>query len=525
MSSFRTFAVFGLFAAALPAAAFDLTVIHTNDTHAFFAGNDASDNPCYEDSTCTGGFARMAAFIKSERAKNPVSLYLDAGDAWQGTPFFSVLGESLTADLLNRLAPDAGTLGNHEFDHACKKTAEYVNRLSFPVLAANLAPQKECALSGHPNIAPSIVKNVNGLKVGIIGIANDEVIEISSACPHTRFIPTKEALQRAADNLKAQGVNIIIALTHVGYPVDIELAKTVEGVDIYVGGHSHYALETPGAPGPYPTLVKTPSGNMAAVVTAGNTSRYVGVLKASFDENGRLTSASGKNVLLLSEFPRDAEMQKAVKDASLALKPLIEQHVAISDVEDPNAIENCRKNECVTGSLTADAFLAFGRKYGADIALINSGSIRAGMHRGNISRADLLSQHPFPDGVCVAKLSGRDIRAALEHGLSADTVEKPQLLQTSGLRYLFELSQPAGKRLKTVEVKSNTEHWVPLSDEKHYTAVMPGYLCTGGDGFSMLVTPVPINAGDRPDALHIFESYLKEMGRISVPESGRLISH
>ena len=126
---------------------------------------------------------------------------------------------------------------------------------------------------------------LGGEKLGIIGLINEEAPSISSPGPNIRFSDLTEALRRAVAALEEKGIDKIIALGHVGYWRDIELARAVDGVDIIVGGHSHTYLSSddPAAAGPYPTLATSPSGETMLIVQAFQWSRYLGRLDVSFD--------------------------------------------------------------------------------------------------------------------------------------------------------------------------------------------------------------------------------------------------
>ena len=187
----------------------ELTILHTNDTHSRVAGFDEKGNACLSDENCTGGSGRIAAAIRSAKEKNDNVIALDAGDQFQGTLFFTVNKWPMLAEIDAHIPYDAMTLGNHEFDDGCLELEKFTETLKFPVLAANLAPEKGCPLLKSP-VKPYIVREVRGVKVGIIGLANDEVRSLSKACEHTLFTEARETLSKTAKELKAQGVNVIV---------------------------------------------------------------------------------------------------------------------------------------------------------------------------------------------------------------------------------------------------------------------------------------------------------------------------
>ena len=239
-----------------PAPSLDLVLLHTNDIHSYVAGRDENGNACLQSGDCTGGMGRIAAVAQAERRKADNVLLFDAGDQFQGTLFFTVNGWPMLAALDNMLGYDAMTLGNHEFDKGCVELAAYVGALHYPVLAANLDAQPGCPLYGLP-VKPYVIRNVRGIKVGIVGLANPDVVTLAAACPQTRFMGSAAALKKAVGELQKQDVRHIVLISHLGLPVDRELARSVDGVDVIVGGHTHSYLGPGSDVGPYPCLLYT----------------------------------------------------------------------------------------------------------------------------------------------------------------------------------------------------------------------------------------------------------------------------
>lgn len=250
------------------AGSLELRILHVNDTHAFLAGTDAHMNACFEATDCRGGLARVSAAIRAARHDQDNVIALDAGDQFQGPLFYSVNKWPMIAAADALLPYDAMTLGNHEFDEGCRELARFLEVQPLPVLAANLAPQQGCPLAGS-RIRPYLVQTIRGTRVGIIGLANDDVTALAAACPQTTFRDARTTLQHYVAELEAQGIRHIIAVTHLGLERDKELARSVNGVDVIVGGHSHTYLGPGSTEGPYPIVEHAPDGAPVLVVTAG----------------------------------------------------------------------------------------------------------------------------------------------------------------------------------------------------------------------------------------------------------------
>ena len=351
----------------------ELVLLHTNDTHSYVAGRDKYGNACMTSTDCVGGMGRIAAVVRDERRKADNVLVLDAGDQFQGTLFFTVNGWPMLSDLDGRVGYDAVTLGNHEFDRGCDTLAAYVGTLNYPVLAANLAPEPGCPLLGLP-IKPYAIRTVRGVRVGIVGLANPDVSTLAAACPHTRFTDSAEALGKAVVELERQGVRHIVAVTHLGLPADRELARTVDGVDVIVGGHTHSYLGPNSPEGPYPIVERSPSGQPVLVVTAKFATEYLGELRVDFDEQGVPAHWGGAAKRLEPGIVPAPDVDTRVNDYAKPLEVFRAQTLGRNDLDFPDGMEACRTGECLGGLVVTDAMLDYGKPYGATLALTNGGS-------------------------------------------------------------------------------------------------------------------------------------------------------
>lgn len=509
--------------------AWDLTILHVNDVHSAAAGvNDRG--PVYDDTDAVGGLARVKAFVADEKTKAKVQgkavLALDAGDFWQGTHFFRTGGMPWAREAMRRMPWDAVTLGNHEFDLGCETLAQYVKALPFPVLAANLEKNPACPLSTTP-LPATVVKDFGGVKVGIIGLVNDEGKDISEACPNTDFANRTKALERAAAELEKAGVTHIIAVTHVGYEADQALARAVPAIDVIVGGHTHSVLgDHPHSEGPYPTVISHVDGSKTLVVQAGRSTRYLGRLTVSFDDAGRIVQFRGDLEEFVPSLRRDEAIHEFVVRSLEAIRADQERFVGVNTSTLPDGLDPCREGDCLSGMATADAFLAWGRSRGAVAAILNGGAVRAAMPIGPVTHADLLDIHPFGNRIQVADVSGAVLREALEHGLSEPDVIGPRLLQTAGLRYRLNPSAPVGKRIVSAEIRTKEGIWAPILPENIYRIVTIAYLLGGGDHFSMLGEHAKI-LETGPLEVDVVEAYLHEKkdrdNHLPTPATGRII--
>ncbi len=498
----------------------ELVLLHTNDTHSYVAGRDKYGNACMASADCAGGMGRIAAVVREERQHADNVLALDAGDQFQGTLFFTVNGWSMLADLDNRVNYDAVTLGNHEFDKGCDTLAQYVGALKYPVLAANLKPEPGCPLRGL-SISPYAVRTVRGVKVGIVGLANPDVSTLAAACPYTHFTNSADALRKAVAELERQGVRHIVAVTHLGLPADRELARTVDGVDVIVGGHTHSYLGPNSPEGPYPVVEHSPSGRPVLVVTAKFATEYLGELRVGFDAQGVPTHWEGAAKRLEPGIIPAPDVDARVADYAKPLEEFRAQTLGRNDLIFPDGMDACRKGECLGGLVVTDAMLDYGRPYGATLALTNGGGLRAPLKRGQFTQGDLLSVLPFGNMLVIREYDGGQLLAALEHGISEAKGEGPRILHVAGLRYRFDAARPAGQRVLSAEVVDEHGKARPLDKAGRYAVVLPSYIAKGGDGYTMLIHGKTLSAPDPMDA-DVVGAYIKAHSPMPMPLTGRI---
>lgn len=499
----------------------ELTILHVNDTHSHVAGIDARGNAAFAEEGSRGGLGRIAAAVARAKARNDNVLALDAGDQFQGTLYYSVNGWPMLAEMNRHIPYDAMTLGNHEFDEGCLELSRFIRQSPVPVLAANLAPEGGCPLLGS-GIAPFLVREIRGVRVGVIGLASNRVRQSAAACPDTHFTDTVDTLKKYTAELERLGVRHVVALTHLGLPADRELARAVDGVDVIVGGHTHSYLGPDSPEGPYPVVERSPSGNPVLVVTAKRATRYLGELRVKFDEAGIPVAWSGAARELRPEDPRCAEISALVHSYTDTLNAFRETVVGSQNIDMPDGMDACREGDCLGGMVTTDAMLEYARPYGASIALCNGGAIRAAFPRGPVSRGDILTMHPFGNKIVVREYSGRQIRDALEHGVSGEAGKGARLLQAAGLRYRVDADRPAGSRILEVEVLDERGTASPLDPKARYGVVTPDYLSRGGDGYDMLRDGVALPSPEPLDA-SLVERYLRSRSPLPPPVGGRII--
>ncbi|KAB0679403.1 bifunctional metallophosphatase/5'-nucleotidase [Aureimonas leprariae] len=476
--------------AASPALAdFDLTILHINDFHSRIEPINGSDSTCSTKDEaakkCFGGIARLRTAIEQHKGDGPNVLILDAGDQFQGSLFFTTYKGRDAAEFMNMLGFEAMATGNHEFDDGPATLADFVNRIHFPMLMAN------ADLTAEPNlkagILPSTVVTKGETKIGIIGLTPRDAAELSSPGRNIRFEDAAPAVTREVARLQDQGVTKIVLLSHSGYEEDKRLAAAVDGIDVIVGGHSHTLLSNTDrkAAGPYPTMVKGPSGREVPIVQAASYGRYLGELHVTFDDAGNVVKAEGQPILLDASIPEDAEFKARVAELAKPLEAV--RNEVVGKVAGPvdAARENCRIAECQMGDLVADAMLDRVKDQGVTIAIANGGGLRASIDGGDVTMGEVLTVLPFQNTLATFKLKGSEIVAALEAGVSQVQDLAGRFPQVAGLQIDWSpQTLPNEGRIKAVRVKAG-DAWVPIDPAATYGVVSNNYMRNGGDGYAV----------------------------------------
>lgn len=471
--------------AAQDAEPFRLTVMHTNDTHSHHEPQGRTGN---------GGAARQATVVKSIRAQVENSVLLDAGDRFTGTLFHKYYAGADNVKIMNAIGYDAMALGNHEFDNGLEVLESFAKGVNFPVLSANtdFGTQEVLATA----VPGSTILEVGGEKIGVIGLVTADTPEITINFANKDAITWSDdyagAVNREVARLKEDGVNKIILTTHIGLGNDIAVAGKVTDVDLIVGGHSHTAISSiykEGGDTKYPIKVDDAEGNPVYIVQAGDRDRYVGKLDLRFDQDGKVIRARGDLILLSSFITPDPEVQALVEGLAQPINELKNTPVA-GDDEKPVASaqlmsnKTCRIEECLIGNLIADAIRA---ETGADVVLQNGGGIRADIDEGEVTVGEVLTVLPFGNTISTLKLSGADIVASLEGGVSrvGGKSGSGRFPQVSGMRYKYDVSKEAGSRIVSVDIMNADGGFDALDDAKMYTVATNNFMRTGGDGYTL----------------------------------------
>ena len=475
-------------------AEYTLNILHINDLHSRIEPINKYDGTCgAEDDAegkCFGGVARVKSYLNERRGAltGQNVLTLDAGDQFQGSLFYSTYKGAAAVEFMNKIGFDAMAVGNHEFDDGPQVLADFMDKAFFPVISGNTSAYFEPALKDR--LKGYVIREIGGEKIGIVSVLATDTAETSSPGDNVGFAGEISYLKTVIPEIESKGVNKIIALTHVGLPMDMQIAAKAAGVDVIVGGHSHTYLSAsdPKRHGAYPTWVTNEvTGDLVPIVQAYAYSKYVGELKVVFDDEGRVLSADGDTKLLDASVKPDPAIAARVAELAGPIEELKAMEVGSSTGVIDGDRSNCRARECAMGVLVAEAMLDATRGQGVTIAIQNGGGLRASMPEGTITMGDVLTVLPFQNTVATFKLTGAGIVEALENGVGQVEDGAGRFPQVAGMRYAWDASAEPGSRIKAVEVKAG-DGWAPLDMEATYGVVTNNYMRGGGDGYKVFAS-------------------------------------
>lgn len=500
---------------------FAITIMHTNDTHAHHE----------PDGNGNGGAARQAAVMNQIRAEVDNSILLDGGDRFSGSLFHTVFQGQDQVQIMNALDYDAMALGNHEFDNGDEVLAEMLDGLNFPAVAANIDFSRSSIFAGK--VQPYTIIEVGGERIGVIGLTTAETPIISSPGDELAFSDDYVGIANtAADQLTEMGVNKIVLLTHTGINTDLAIIGQLENIDVFIGGHSHtlYGNQAAAAIGDYPLVYSSALDQPILYVQAGEYNTYLGRLDLVFDADGVLTSWSGDTIFLSRYITPDPLMDALIANLAVEVEALRETPVnATTDVFLVGDRNVCRVEECNMGNLLTDAMRW---ETGAQIAILNGGSIRGDIDVGEITLGEVLNVQPFNNTLATFEATGADIIAALENGVStiilndagqvARAGANGRFPQVSGLRYSFDPTKEPGSRIVSVEVLGANGSYSPIDESAVYSVVTNIFVRMGGDGYDVFVTNA-INPYDfgRAD-YEVTAEYMALISPISIEPEGRI---
>ncbi|MHC9539051.1 MAG: 5'-nucleotidase C-terminal domain-containing protein [Vulcanimicrobiota bacterium] len=429
-----------------------IDIIYTNDIHGAISpkGDDKEG--------LTGGVAYMGTLIRKLQSESKDNfLLLDGGDWGQGSYESKLTHGNTLIDVMNNLEYDAAEVGNHEFDWGRSALSDMIKNAEFPIVGANIL-EKGQLMDG---VKPYTLEEVNGLKVGVIGLISQETPGATDPknIGGLTFESTSKTVKTYIPELKEKGADLIVVLSHQGDKADENLARAVSGIDVIVGGHSHTEI-------PEPRLV-----NNTIIVQSGTGGAFVGDLTIDVDRETKKVSTYRNRLLPVNskELTPDPAIEKIIAPVVQEAQEVMGKTLGRSDVD----LTHNRKKvfETVLGNVITDGMRETAE---SDIAMTNSGAIRDQLMKGDLDFGDLYRVLPFDKNIVTIGLTGTEIKEILEN--SAD--RKKGNLQVSGLTMDIEPRNSKGSKVSEIMVQGE-----PLEEKKLYRVTIDDFLAGGANGY------------------------------------------
>ena len=455
----RTFAIGFLLVLPLVAAAepTKITFLHVNDVYEIAAKRGQ------------GGFAELMTLLRQERATAEISITTLGGDLISPSVMSGLTKGSQMVELMNAIGMDVAVPGNHEFDFGPDIARQRFGESDFPWLGTNVLGK-----DGKPAAGMTGLHTVQAgdFTVGFFGLLGPETAVLSSPGPDVAFASVTETAAAAVKELKEMGAEIIVALTHLDFATDVALAREVRGIHLILGGHDHEPI--------------TWYEGGVPLLKAGYDAHYLGVVELSVEwvesrGKKKLQVIPAWRLLSTAGVAPDPEIKAIVDKLNAKLDVELDVAVGSTKVMLDTRRASVRSGETNFGNLIADAMRA---AVGAEVAITNGGGIRGDRtyEAGDtLTRKDVLTELPFGNVTVLIELSGADLLAALENGVSEVENKAGRFPQVSGLSFVYDPAAPKGDRITEVVVGGKL-----LEPGRLYTVATNDYMQGGGDGYAAL---------------------------------------
>jgi 5'-nucleotidase / UDP-sugar diphosphatase len=436
-----------------------LTILHSNDMHGDFLSEVRGG-----EGKLIGGLALLSGYIRRVRRETPNVLYAISGDMVQGSIIDSEYRGISTIEIMNYLAPDVVSLGNHEFDYGLPHLLFLEKVATFPIVNANLylRPFQRRLMK------PYHIARIAGLDVLFIGIITDKILsDLSRDEQVASFISLEDAsveVGRITNAYKDDDIDLTVLLTHIGFESDLELARLLRpewGVDLILGGHSHTVLERPA------------EVNGVLIAQAGVGTDQIGRFDLVIDDDTNAIVNWTWQLVPIDE--SIAEPDGELREYIQSFKVAVDRKYGATLCKFAEALPHAtRTEETPLGDLVTDAIAEMTK---ADVVLVGSGSIRAKSLGAVVTLGDFVACFPFDESLYRFTVSGCDLKRLFTHIMRPEnrTGEGECYQVNHGVRAVY---RDAEHRLESLDVRGEAV----LLDEL-YSVVIPGYHVRNAESF------------------------------------------
>lgn len=430
-----------------------------------------------------GGAARFCTAVNSFKHLNPLVLF--SGDAFNPSMLSTFTQGEQMIPVLNKSGTACAVFGNHDFDHGLDILAKWVAKCEFPWLMSNVIDNETERPLGNGKTTHIIVHD--NVKVGLMGLVEKEWLDtLPNIDPNNvTYVDAIEAGNQLADELLAEGCDIIIALTHMRTPNDIRFAQNCQKVDLILGGHDHVY-----------EIVKVDNLN---IVKSGTDFRQFS--KITLTKHSNELDVNIEKVDVTSSFAEDAELKAELNRYSSMIEEKMGIILGTFSVELDARFNKIRTSETNLGNWICDIALA---STGADVCMINSGTFRSDQvhEAGPFTMKDLVSIIPMQDPLIVIEVTGEILYKALENGVSSYPKLEGRFPQVAGVSFCFNPNRPSGQRIEPRLVRVGDE-WLSFTEK--YTLCIKSYMHGGCDGYVMFKNcPILMDEDSCPELGKIF---------------------
>src|SRR5215210_4679958 len=412
-----------------------------------------------------GGFAKLAAVVKQERARGVPMLFCHAGDTFSPSLMSGFDQGAHIVELTNMIRPDVFVPGNHEFDFGTDVYFKHMRASRFPYFAANI---RQADGTPVPGMRDSELFDLGPVRIGLVGIALAATPGMSQT-GDLKFLPELETLRTETEGLRRQGADILVAVTHTDREGDYAIVRSGL-VDVLLTGHDHDLAI--GYDGRTVMVESNEEGNFVTAID------FVAIVTGE-GKDRKVTWAPSFRVHDSSTIDPDPEVLAVVKRYESALSKELDVEIGTSAGELDSRSATVRSQEAAIGNLVADAIKD---STGGEVAITNGGGIRANKQYpagAKLTRRDILSELPFGNATSLVEITGADLKAALENGVSQLEQRAGRFPQVSGLTFEVDSKAPVGSRVSNIHVVGE-----PLDPAKKYKVATNNFMLTGGDGYT-----------------------------------------
>jgi 2',3'-cyclic-nucleotide 2'-phosphodiesterase (5'-nucleotidase family) len=487
---------------------FHLTILHTNDLH-------SHDESFTERGHEMGGLARIGHLIRTFKKEQPDAVVVDAGDIFQGTPLYTKYHGEVEVHLLNMCGYDIFTIGNHEFDDGPVNLAHQLEKAKFKVINCNMDCSKVPELAAL--ISPYVAKEINGQKVAFIGAVTPDLNSVALRTGGVTIKATGDDWMKPIEEqiaaVKAQGINKIVLVTHIGVELDRELGKNPD-IDVIIGGHSHTRLDQA-------IVVPHADGSSCTIVQTGCFSRALGKLELTFNDKGEvITSDTNYKLNNTNEnVPQDPDIKAYVDEMVKPLLPL--RHMILGTAEgDFDNFFRSMPNDSPLGDLITDALAEEGKAYGVQLALENRGGIRGRIDAGPISMEKVEEILPFDNKVVLSTVTGDCLLQNLEHSVNGGL--GGHFFDEHGMKIAYDPNQPKEHRIVYALTQDASGNWQPIQKDSTYKIATNDYSFDGGEGYNFKSATKVVR---KPEKMMVaLVDYLKNHPKVSPHAPDRIVA-